>query len=158
MTSEPSPAAPAASPTPPAPVLAEAGAAPPAAATAAPPAAATAAPPAAPAAPLHAAPRLPGASHGLWLAWLLAAVGLVLSLMLWQKLGGMQEQLARQSSDAGTQSVEARTLARQAEEGVRDMAGKVAALDARVAELAAYREQLDELVHSVTRAAGEFFF
>ena len=147
MTSEPSPAAPAASPTPPAPVLAEAGAAP--------PAAATAAPPAAPAAPLHAAPRLPGASHGLWLAWLLAAVGLVLSLMLWQKLGGMQEQLARQSSDAGTQSVEARTLARQAEEGVRDMAGKVAALDARVAELAAYRAQLDELVHSVTRARDE---
>ena len=148
MTSEPSPAAPAASPTPPAPVVTDAGAAP--------AAAAMAAPPAAPAAPPHpAAPRLHGASHGLWLAWLLAAVGLVLSLMLWQKLGGMQEQLARQSSDAGTQSVEARTLARQAEEGVRDMAGKVAALDARVAELAAYRAQLDELVHSVTRARDE---
>lgn len=115
-----------------------------------------AAPPAAPAAPPHpAAPRLHGASHGLWLAWLLAAVGLVLSLMLWQKLGGMQEQLARQSSDAGTQSVEARTLARQAEESTREMTGKVAALETKVADMVAYRAQLDTLVQSVARARDE---
>ncbi|HOZ94127.1 MAG TPA: uroporphyrinogen-III C-methyltransferase, partial [Ottowia sp.] len=140
MTSEPSPAAPAAPPPVPAPVATEAG---------------TAAP-ASPLAPAHAAaPRGAGVSPGLWLAWLLAAAGLVVGLLLWQKLTGMQEQLARQSREAGTQSVEARTLARQAEEGVRDMAGKVAALDARLAELAAYRAQLDELVHSVARARDE---
>lgn len=140
MTSEPSPAAPAAPPPVPAPVATEAG---------------TAAP-ASPQAPAHAAaPRGAGVSPGLWLAWLLAAAGLVVGLLLWQKLTGMQEQLARQSREAGTQSVEARTLARQAEEGVRDMAGKVAALDARLAELAAYRAQLDELVHSVARARDE---
>ena len=112
--------------------------------------------PASPLAPAHAAaPRGAGVSPGLWLAWLLAAAGLVVGLLLWQKLTGMQEQLARQSREAGTQSVEARTLARQADTDVRDALGKLAALDGRVSDLAAYRAQMEELVQSVARARDE---
>ena len=53
-------------------------------------------------------------------------VALVIALALWQKVGGMQEQLARQSADALAQSMEARTLARQAQEVVRDTAARLA--------------------------------
>lgn len=99
--------------------------------------------------------RVHGVQPGLVAAWLLAAIGLTVSLLLWQKVAGMQEQLARQSHEAGAQSVEARTLARQAEESTRAMSGKVAALETKVADMAAYRAQLDALVQSVTRARDE---
>ncbi len=96
-----------------------------------------------------------GVQPGLVAAWMLAAVALTVSVLLWQKVSGMQEQLARQSTETGAQSVEARTLARQAEESTRDMAGKVAALETKVADMTAYREQLDTLVQSVARARDE---
>lgn len=125
------------------------------------------APPASPApeaviAPEPAAPPRParlrparGVQPGLVAAWLVAAVGLTVSVLLWQKVSSMQESLARQSQDAGSQSVEARTLARQAEESARAMSGKVAALETKVADMTAYRAQLDTLVQSVARARDE---
>ena len=125
------------------------------------------APPASPApeaviAPEPAAPPRParlrparGVQPGLVAAWLVAAVGLTVSVLLWQKVSSMQESMARQSQDAGSQSVEARTLARQAEESARAMSGKVAALETKVADMTAYREQLDTLVQSVARARDE---
>ena len=92
---------------------------------------------------------------GLVVAWLLAAVALTISLLLWQKLTAMQEQLARQSAEAGSRAIEARTLARQAEATVRDTAAKVAIIDTRVGDLVAYRAQLDEVMQSVTRTRDE---
>ncbi|HOB67914.1 MAG TPA: uroporphyrinogen-III C-methyltransferase [Ottowia sp.] len=138
MMPEPTPALPSAHPAPPAP---DAGAEPANSATSA--------------ARLDATPRPAGLQPGLVVAWLLAAIGLVVSALLWQKVAGMQEQLARQSADAGTQSVEARTLARQAEENARSLSGKVATLETKVADMAAYRTQLDALVQSVARARDE---
>ena len=135
---EPTPALPSAPPAPPAP---DAGA--------------DAAHGASSAARLDATPRPAGLQPGLVVAWLLAAIGLTASVALWQKVSGMQEQLARQSADAGTQSVEARTLARQAEENARGLAAKVAALETKVADMAVYRTQLDALVQSVARARDE---
>ena len=96
-------------------------------------------------------PRPAAPGIGLLLAWAFAALALVMAALLWQKLSSMQEQLARQSADATTQSVEARTLARQADTEVRDALGRLAALDGRVSDLAAYRAQMEELVQSVAR-------
>lgn len=92
---------------------------------------------------------------GLVIAWLAAAVALTVSLLLWQKLSSMQEQLARQSAEAGSRAIEARTLARQAEETVRETAAKVAIIDTRIGDLMAYRSQLDEVMQSVTRTRDE---
>ena len=108
-------------------------------------------PAAAPAARAH--PALPG--PGLLLAWGLAALALVVVALLWQKVSSMQEQLARQSAEASSRSVEARTLARQADTDVRDAIGKLAALDGRLSDLAAYRAQMEELVQSVARTRDE---
>jgi uroporphyrin-3 C-methyltransferase len=91
----------------------------------------------------------------LLVAWLLAVVAIVVSVLLWQKVDGMQHQLARQSADAGDHAVEARALARQAEESVRDTAAKVAVLDSKIDDISGYRAQLEDLVQTVTRARDE---
>ena len=59
---------------------------------------------------------MPGALQRWWqMALVLVLVGAVMGLaQLWTRLGVIQEQLARQSADAGALSVEARTVAREA--------------------------------------------
>jgi uroporphyrin-3 C-methyltransferase len=91
----------------------------------------------------------------LGLLGLLALAALVIALMLWQKVGGMQEQLARQSADALAQSLEARTLARQAQDTVRDTAARLSLAESRVAEVALQRAQLEELMQSLSRSRDE---
>jgi uroporphyrin-3 C-methyltransferase len=85
----------------------------------------------------------------------LAAVSLLLSAGLWQKLGNMQEQLARQSADSGAQSVEARSLARQAQELSRETAARLAVSEAKISEVALQRTQLEELMKSLSRSRDE---
>jgi uroporphyrin-3 C-methyltransferase len=88
-------------------------------------------------------------------AWLLAIVAIVISMLVWHRVDGMQHQLARQSADAGDHAVEARALARQAEESVRDTAAKIAVLDSKIDDVSGYRAQLEDLVQTVTRARDE---
>ncbi|WP_298213398.1 uroporphyrinogen-III C-methyltransferase [Acidovorax sp.] len=85
----------------------------------------------------------------------MAAAALVSSGMLWQKLSAIQEQLARQSADSGAQAIEARTMARQAEELVRDTAARLSVAEARVSEVALQRSQLEELMQSLSRSRDE---
>jgi uroporphyrin-3 C-methyltransferase len=61
---------------------------------------------------------------GTYLLGAVAIAALVSSGLLWQKLNTIQEQLARQSADAGAQAIEARAMARQAQELVRDTAAR----------------------------------
>ncbi len=86
---------------------------------------------------------------------LLSLLALLSSLLLWQKLSSIQEQLARQSADAGAQSVEARAVAKQAQELARDAAARVAVFDARLSEVALQRTQLEELMQSLSRSRDE---
>lgn len=80
---------------------------------------------------------------------------LLVSIFLWQKLSNMQEQLARQSADAGAQSVEARTVARQALEQAQDAAARAALFETRLSEVALQRTQLDDLMQSLSRSRDE---
>lgn len=84
-----------------------------------------------------------------------ASLALLIAVLLWQKVAGMQEQLARQSADALAQSTEARTLARQAHETVRDTAARLALAETRVAEVSLQRSQLEELMQSLSRSRDE---
>ncbi|MDR6538908.1 uroporphyrinogen-III C-methyltransferase [Variovorax soli] len=107
--------------------------------------------------PLQTAP-IPANTLSKVLLGLLAAaavLALVAVLVLWQKVSGMQEQLARQSADSLAQSMEARTLARQAQETVRDTAARLALNETRVAEVALQRSQLEELMQSLSRSRDE---
>jgi uroporphyrin-3 C-methyltransferase len=85
----------------------------------------------------------------------LVALALLSSLMLWQKLGDIQAQLARQSADAGSQANEARAMAKQAQELSRETAAKLAVSDARLSEVALQRTQLEELMQSLSRSRDE---
>lgn len=116
------------------------------------------APPPAPEPVLPAAapvPASPAIGWAVWLAWAVAGLALLVTALLWQRLGGMQEQLARQSQESGRHALEARTLARNAETEVRESVGRLAALDGRVNDLVSYRNQLDALVQAVVRGHDE---
>lgn len=84
-----------------------------------------------------------------------AALSALGSGMLWQKLSTIQEQLARQSADSGAQAVEARTLARQAQDVARDTAARLAVAEARLSEATLQRTQLEELMKSLSRSRDE---
>lgn len=90
-----------------------------------------------------------------WAIALVAGVALVFSALLWQKLGNIQEQLARQSADAGSQAVEARATARQAQELAMETAAKLAVAEARLSEVSLQRSQLEELMQSLSRSRDE---
>lgn len=86
---------------------------------------------------------------------LVALAALGSTVLLWQKLGTIQEQLARQSADAGSNAVEARAMARQAQDLARDVAGRQAVTDSRVSEVALQRSQLEDLMQSLSRSRDE---
>ncbi len=93
-----------------------------------------------------------------WWAWALlavAGVAMLLAVLLWQKISHIQEELARRSQDAGTQAVEARAVAQQAQETSRDLAQRLAGMEAKIAEVALQRRQLEELMQSLSRSRDE---
>lgn len=85
----------------------------------------------------------------------LTALSLVASGLLWQRLGAIQEQLARQSAEAGANAIEARALAREARELARDTAARQAVGDTKLAEIAMQRTQLEDLMQSLSRSRDE---
>jgi uroporphyrin-3 C-methyltransferase len=114
-------------------------------------------PVAAPAAPAAPTPgRTAIVSRATLLVLVLLAGGALLSTMLlWQKLSTIQEQLARQSADTGANAIEARALARQAQDVARDAAARQTVLESRVSEVALQRTQLEELMQSLSRSRDE---
>jgi uroporphyrin-3 C-methyltransferase len=97
-----------------------------------------------------------GLARGMvWAIGAVATVALAASGFIWQKVSGMQEQLARQSADAGAASVEARAMARQAMEQTRETAARQALTEARLSEVSLQRTQLEELMQSLSRSRDE---
>ncbi len=92
---------------------------------------------------------------GLWVPLVVASLALLVSVSLWQKLSRIQEQLARQSADAGQQSLEAKAWAKQAQETVKDSAARLTLMEARLGEVALQRGQLEELIQSLSRSRDE---
>ena len=85
----------------------------------------------------------------------LAVLCALVCLQFWFKLTSMQEQLARQSADAGQLSMQANSTAKHAEELTQETAARVALLDARLSEVALQRSQLEELMQSLSRSRDE---
>lgn len=109
--------------------------------------------------PTPAATDPAGRSHGLRPALgvvsAVAVVALVSSVLLWQKISTIQEQLARQSADAGEQSIEARAVARQAQEQVTEALARLAVAEARLGDVVLQRGQIEELMQSLSRTRDE---
>jgi len=108
--------------------------------------------PALPVSPANANARKP---LSFWVPLLLATVALAFSGLLWEKLSRIQGQLARQSADAGQQSLEAKAWAKQAQESVKDSAARMALVESRLGEAALQRTQLEELIQTLSRSKDE---
>jgi uroporphyrin-3 C-methyltransferase len=85
----------------------------------------------------------------------LALIGALVSVWTVFKLNGIQEILAKQTSDVSTQAVEARVSAKQAEELARDTAARLAVTDAKLSEVSLQRAQLEDLMQSLSRSRDE---
>ena len=106
--------------------------------------------------PVGSAPAFAKPAQGLtWLATVIAFMAVVGCVLLWQKLNGIQEQLARQSADAGAVSAAANAMAKQAQEIALDTAAKLAVAEARLSEVSLQRTQLEELMQSLSRSRDE---
>jgi uroporphyrin-3 C-methyltransferase len=91
-------------------------------------------------------------------AGVLAALSVAALALAWntqQRVRTAELELVKRQQDAGTQSAEARALARQAEASARESAARLALLEARVAESALQRTQLEELIQSLARSRDE---
>ena len=100
-------------------------------------------------------PKVKSSRRWLRVVALMALAGLVSTGLLWQKISALQERLAVQSAEAGTQASEARATARQAQELAISTAAKLAVTDTRLSEIALERAQLEELMQSLSRTRDE---
>ncbi len=99
---------------------------------------------------------LPPVSRRLVLALgAVAVLALLLTGLLWERLSTLQEQLARQTAEAGASAAEARTLVRETQQRERELAARQAVLEARLGEVALQRSQLEELMQSLSRSRDE---
>lgn len=103
-----------------------------------------------PSEPVKAAPQ-----HWLMAVGAIAVAGLVGSVMVWQKVSSMQENLARQSADNSVLATEARSGSKQAQELAMESAAKLSVMEARLSEVALQRSQLEELMQSLSRSRDE---
>ncbi|HOM13647.1 MAG TPA: uroporphyrinogen-III C-methyltransferase [Rubrivivax sp.] len=110
------------------------------------------------------APHAPLTPHPLPARWiaagavLLAALCAAAVMSAWntqQRVKGLEQQLVKRQEDSGAQAAEAQMLARQAQDSSRDAAAKVALLEARLAEVALQRTQLEELIQALSRSRDE---
>lgn len=98
------------------------------------------------------------ATSHVWFVRAVSVVALIGAIgvgLMWSKLSGIQEQLAKQSADTGTQAVEAKAASKQAEELARETAARLAITDAKLGEVALQRSQLEELMQSLSRSRDE---
>ena len=113
------------------------------------------APPRTPATP----PPSPGALRALWVLLVLLGVVSVTSLLFaWradQRGASLEQELVRRQQEGATRIAEAGLLAKQAQEGTSEVTAKLALLEARVAEVAVQRTQLEELIQSLSRSRDE---
>nr|WP_276598033.1 uroporphyrinogen-III C-methyltransferase [Roseateles koreensis] len=84
-----------------------------------------------------------------------SAAGLGLSWQNMSRQQRLEQELVRRQDLAQTDAGEARAAAKSSQELTRDTAAKVALLDARLAEVALQRGQLEELIQSMSRSRDE---
>ena len=119
-------------------------------------AAATTLPPARAAEPARR--RVPPWRVGWAVVALLGALTVAALVLAWkadQRVATLEQELVRRQQDSAALSTEARMLAKQAHEGMTDTVAKLALLEARVAEVAVQRSQLEELIQSLSRSRDE---
>lgn len=89
------------------------------------------------------------------LSLLLAAAALWTARANQARILGLEPELVRRHQQSDALANEARSIARQAQDSALDAAAKAALAEARVAEVAVQRTQLDDLIQSLSRTRDE---
>jgi uroporphyrin-3 C-methyltransferase len=119
-------------------------------------------PPVTPAVPAvaHVAPHAP--RHWQLLAWIGAVAFGVMSVAAFvsawhtqQRVKSLEQELVRRQQTSQDDATEAKLLAKQALDSVRDANGKLGVLDERVAESQMQRSQVEDLIQSLSRSRDE---
>jgi uroporphyrin-3 C-methyltransferase len=84
-----------------------------------------------------------------------AGISLVLAWRTQQRVDAVEKELVRRLEESQTESAEARLLAKQSQDTVMATAAKLALVEARVAEVAVQRTQLEDLMQSLARSRDE---
>ena len=105
--------------------------------------------------PILAAPRATSRVFAVALV-LLAVIVAALWLDTRGRIGATQEELAKRLRDIESESREARTLGRQAQEGLRDTQAKIGALEAKLAESQNQQVALEALYQELARNRDEW--
>ncbi len=111
----------------------------------------------APAAPPAGAAALSGPIGwiALAVAGALSVAAITLALLGQQRVKSLEQELVRRQQDSQGQAIEARALAKQAQDAARAAESKVGMLEARVAETALQRSQLEDLIGQLSRSRDE---
>lgn len=96
-----------------------------------------------------------GPTRGTLAFGALAVLALVIASLVWERLGQVQDQVGRQTAEAGASATEARNLVRQSQDQERELAARLSMLEARVLELTQQRQQLEVLMQSLSRSRDE---
>jgi uroporphyrin-3 C-methyltransferase len=113
--------------------------------------------------PAAAAPKARATASLSGNGWLIAAAlcgalsvaAITLALLGQQRIKSLEQELVRRQQDSQGQAIEAHAMARQAQDVVRANESKVTLLEARVAETALQRSQLEELIQQLSRSRDE---
>jgi len=109
-----------------------------------------------PSVPPNPAPRR---NVGLLVVLIVFALALVASLAIavssQRRVKVIEQELARRQQDTQGVATEARMMAKQSQDTARESAAKVALLEARLAEVALQRTQLEDLIQSLSRSRDE---
>lgn len=97
----------------------------------------------------------PWAQLGFGVLAVVAAFAVYVAWQTQQRVIVLEQEQARRYQLIAEQAAEARVLAKQAQDVSREAAAKSALLEARVAEVALQRGQLEELIQSLSRSRDE---
>jgi uroporphyrin-3 C-methyltransferase len=102
-----------------------------------------------------AAPRVARSTLVVAALALVCVAALALAWSAQQRVRALEQALVKRQIDSAALAAQAQLISQQAQDTSRDSAAKVALLQARVAELASQRLQLDELIASLSRSRGD---
>ena len=85
----------------------------------------------------------------------LGVAAITLALLGQLRIKALEQELVRRQQDSQSQAIEAHALAKQAQDEARGAESKVGLLEARVAETALQRSQLEDLIQQLSRSRDE---
>jgi uncharacterized protein HemX len=97
-----------------------------------------------------------------WLAPVITALGLAVVLLAWgwwsarSELAELREGVAQQLRTAGTEAHDSRTIAKEAQDAVRDALGRIGALEAKLLESQSQQLALEALYQELSRSRDDW--